>query len=52
MMAQRDRLRQSGMWWCILPELPTHLVQELNVGTVVRPMFWKSAKEAKQPQVL
>ena len=25
---------QSGMWSCILPGLPTHLVQELNVGTV------------------
>ena len=25
---------QSGMWSCIMPGLPTHLVQELNVGTV------------------
>ena len=25
---------QSGMRSCILPDLPTHLVQELNVGTV------------------
>ena len=25
---------QSGVLWCILPGLPTHLEQELNVGTV------------------
>ena len=26
---------QSGMQSCSMPELPTHFVQELNVGTVV-----------------
>ena len=26
--------RQSGVRSCIMPGLPTHLVQELNVGTV------------------
>ena len=31
---------QSVMRSCILPGLPTHLVQELNVGTV--PSFWIS----------
>ena len=25
---------QSGLRSCIMPPLPTHLVQELNVGTV------------------
>ena len=25
---------QSGVWSCIMPGQPTHLVQELNVGTV------------------
>ena len=29
---------QSGMGSCILPRLPTHLVQELNVDTVYRPI--------------
>ena len=24
------------MWSCIMPDLPTHLVQELNVGTVTQ----------------
>ena len=25
---------QSGVWLCIMPGMPMHLVQELNVGTV------------------
>ena len=25
---------QSGVWSCIMPGMPMHLVQELNVGTV------------------
>ena len=25
---------QSGMWLCIMPGLPMHLKQELNVGTI------------------
>ena len=33
----RDRW-QSGMRSCIMPGLPTHLVQELDVGTV----HWRS----------
>ena len=26
---------RSGVWSCIMPGLPTHLVQELDVSTVV-----------------
>ena len=34
--AQETRL-QSGVWSCILPGLPTYLVQQLSVGPVVFP---------------
>ena len=27
---------QSGAWLCIFPGLPTHLVQELNVDTIMK----------------
>ena len=27
------KLWQSGVWSCIMPRMPTHLVQELHVGT-------------------
>ena len=34
---------QSGVWWCKMHGLPTHLVQELSFGTVdqfyFRPAF-------------
>ena len=26
--------RQLGVWLCVMPDLPAHLVQELNAGTV------------------
>ena len=30
----KDTGGQSGVWSCVMPGQPTHLVQELNVGTV------------------
>ena len=34
-MYAQETVWRLGVWSCHMPGLPTHLVQELNVGTVV-----------------
>ena len=38
---------QSGVRSCIMPGLPTHLVQELNVGTVGTSLYTTSVPQLK-----
>ena len=43
----QETVLQSGMRSSILPRLPTHLVQELNVGTVFSSFaLWRAARDS------